>query len=86
MTVSGLPAGIVLLPSLTPIAPVELNVGNQPAIQVINVDLYVLPGVKPGGYNFSIVGTPTKGADSAQALTLPATLVVTSGAQATWRN
>lgn len=77
LSVSGLPPGITLA---APVPPVALNTGNAPSIQVIPVQLYVLPGVAPGAYSFTIVG-----ASSSAAVNLPVVLTITSPASAAWR-
>jgi hypothetical protein len=81
LSVSGLPTGVVLA---SPIAPVALNVGDAPAVQVIPVNLYVLPGAAPGSYPFTIVGSPAPGSNSTAVVTIPLVLTVTSGASTAW--
>jgi hypothetical protein len=82
LSVSGLPADVFMPQAL---APVSLNVGNGAANQLVNVNLYVMPGVTPGSYPLTIVGTPLPGANSTAPVSLPVTLTITSGVDAAWR-
>jgi hypothetical protein len=80
LSIAGLPATVFITQAP---APVSLNVGGAPAIQVVNVPLYVLPGATPGSYPLTIVGTPLPGAYPTAPVRLPVTLTITSawGAQ-----
>jgi hypothetical protein len=82
LSVAGLPA-TVFMPQAP--APVSLNVFGAPAIQVVNVPLYILPAATPGTYPLTIVGTPLPGANSTAPVSLPVTLTITSAVDAAWR-
>lgn len=81
LSLSDLPSGVT---PASPVAPVSLDFGGAPAVQVIPVELYVLPSVLSGSYSFSVIGTPAPGSNSTAAVTTPLVLTVTSAASAAW--
>jgi hypothetical protein len=87
LSVADLPEGVVTSSALfsQPIPPVALDIGNSPAVEVVSIGIYVMPGVAPGTYSFSITGSPLAGSNNSAPVTLPATLTVTSGGSAAWQ-
>jgi hypothetical protein len=87
LSVAGLPEGVVTSSALfsQPIPPVALDFGNSPAVEVVSIGIYVMPGVAPGTYSFSITGFPLAGSNNAAPVILPATLTVTSGGGGAWQ-
>jgi hypothetical protein len=87
LSVAGLPEDVVTSSALfsQPIPPVALDFGNSPAVEVVSIGIYVMPGVAPGTYSFSIAGSPLAGSNNAAPVMLPATLTVTSGGSGAWQ-
>jgi hypothetical protein len=84
LSVAG-PSG-VLTPPAWALPPVALNYGNAPDMQVVNVELYVMPGVAAGSYQLTLTATPLPGANYTSPVALPVVLTVTSGPDAAWRD
>ena len=65
-------------------APIALDYAGAPSVVVANLQLFAMPGLAPGEYQFTLTATPLAGSNSAPAVSLPVVLTVTSGAQAAW--
>jgi hypothetical protein len=63
----------------------RVGLRNSPAVEVVSSGIYVMSGVAPGTYSFSITGSPLAGSKNAAPVMLTATLTVTSRGSGVWQ-